>query len=169
MCLEDEQRAGARRSGRGENARPTHVQGQFIPPWFQQASAYPEVPANERATAWLLTETYQSGKDEPAVMNDPHHPQREYAGFRQLSDDRCLLATPFRTRASRRRWGHVARRCSRRPVSPRQSPRQSATITFTAHAPCVGATAVAAPSVTVAFAAKIPPKYTCPDCPPVQP
>ena len=35
-----------------------------------------------------------------------------------------------------------------------QSPRQSATITFTAPARCVGATAVAAPSVTVVFAAK---------------
>jgi hypothetical protein len=50
-----------------------------------------------------------------------------------------------------------------------KSPRQSATITFTAPARCVGATAVAAPSVTVAFAARIPPKYTWPDCPPVQP
>ena len=46
--------------------------------------------------------------------------------------------------------------------------RQSATVTYTAPEPCVGATAVAAPSLT-AFPAAIPPKYTWPDCPPVQP
>ena len=50
-----------------------------------------------------------------------------------------------------------------------RSPRQSATPTSIGPAPCVGATAVAAPSVTVAFAAGIPPKNTWPDCPPVQP
>ena len=51
---------------------------------------YPEVPVNERATAWLMTETYQSGKHEPAVTNDPHHAQREDARLQQLSDDSCL-------------------------------------------------------------------------------
>ena len=95
MFLEYKQRAGARRSGRGENARPTPVQGQFIPPWSQQVMVYPEVPVNERATAWLLTETYQSGKYEPAVTNDPHHAQREDARFRQLSDDSCLSRLRF--------------------------------------------------------------------------
>ena len=90
MVLEHKQRAGAGRSGRGEKARPTPVQGQFIPPWSQQVMVYPEVPVNERATAWLLTETYQSGKYEPAVTNDPHHAQREDARFRQLSNDSCL-------------------------------------------------------------------------------
>jgi len=79
MCLQYEQRAGARRSGRRENVPSTPVQGQFVPPWPQQAMAYPEVPVKERATARLLTETYQSGKHEPAVTNDPHHAQREDA------------------------------------------------------------------------------------------
>ena len=55
MFLEYKQRAGARRTGCGENARPTSVQGQFIPPWSQQAMVYPEVPVNERASAWLQT------------------------------------------------------------------------------------------------------------------
>ena len=95
MFLEYQQRAGARRSGCGENARPTPVQGQFIPPWSQQAMVYPEVPVNERASAWLLTETYQSGKHEPAVTNDPHHAQREDARLQQLSDDSCLSRLRF--------------------------------------------------------------------------
>ena len=90
MFLEYKQRAGARRTGCGENPRPTPVQGQFIPPWSQQAMVYPEVPVNERASAWLQTETYQSGKHEPAITNDPHHAQCEDAWFPQLSDDSCF-------------------------------------------------------------------------------
>ena len=88
--LEYQQRAGARRSGCGENASPTPVQRQFIPAWSQQPMIYPEVPLNERATAWLLTETYQSDKHEPAVTNDPHHAQREDTRLQQPSDDGCL-------------------------------------------------------------------------------
>jgi hypothetical protein len=91
MSLEYKQRAGAGRSGCGEYARQTSVQGQFIPSWSQQAMVYPEVPVNDRATAWLLTETYQSGKHEPAITNDPHNAQREDVRLQQLSDDSCLL------------------------------------------------------------------------------
>jgi hypothetical protein len=49
------------------------------------------------------------------------------------------------------------------------SPKQSTTLTCTVPAPCHGATAVAAPSVTVASVAATWPKNTWPDCPPVQP
>lgn len=90
MFLKYEQRAGAGRSGCREYARQTSVQGQFIPPWSQQAMVYPEVPVNDRATAWLLTETYQSGKHEPAITNDPHHAQCEDGWFQQVSDDSCF-------------------------------------------------------------------------------
>ena len=87
MLLEYKQRASAGRSGCGENARPTLVQGQFIPAWSQQAMIYPEVPMDERASAWLVTETYQSGKHQPAVTNDPHYAQSEDARLQQQSDD----------------------------------------------------------------------------------
>jgi hypothetical protein len=37
MFVEYQQRAGARRTGCGENALPIPVQSQFIPAWSQQA------------------------------------------------------------------------------------------------------------------------------------
>ena len=95
MSLEYEQRARARRSGCGENAPPTPVQGQFISPWSQQAMVYPEVPVNERTSAWLLTEIYQSSKYEPTGTHGPHHPHRKNARLQQLSDDRCLSRLGF--------------------------------------------------------------------------
>ena len=90
MSLQYQKRAGARRSGCGRDCPPTPVQGQFIPPWCQQAMVYPEVPVNERASAWFQTETYQSCRHEPPVTNKPHHAQREEVRLHELSDDSCL-------------------------------------------------------------------------------
>jgi hypothetical protein len=56
---------------------------------------YPEVPANERASAWLLTEIHQSGKYEPTATDDLHHPHRDNARLQQLSDDSCLSRLGF--------------------------------------------------------------------------
>ncbi len=168
MLLEYKQRASAGRSGCGENARPTLVHGQFIPTWSQQAMIYPEVPMDERASAWLVTETYQSGKHQPAVTNDPHHAQSEDTRLQQQSADGGL---------SRLRSVHVQpeeseARCQVGVAVGRSRPRE---IAEAVRHPDVDRppgvrrrTAVAAVSLTVA-AARIPPKDTWPDCPPVQP
>ena len=69
MFLHYKEHAGAGRSRCGENPRPTPVQSEFIPPWSQQPTVYPEVPVNERTSAVV---SRASGRGHPALPGCAH-------------------------------------------------------------------------------------------------